>query len=260
MLPDDSLYRLKTCRNGTFLYNPNDRYIGRSLDLFGEFSQGEANLFAEILKPGDVALDIGANIGCHTVVMAKAVAPGGFVIGFEPQRLVHQLLCSNVALNGLINVVCRQNAVGREAGKITVPVLDPSKMANFGGLDLRRDWPGEPVDVLVVDNVALPQCRLIKIDVEGMETEVIEGARQTIERLRPILYVENDRQDNAEALVRLIHAMDYRLYWHCPPLFNPDNFDCNQENPFGNIVSKNLFCVPKEAKTEIKGAREIVVV
>ncbi|GAB6053231.1 hypothetical protein JCM17960_20510 [Magnetospira thiophila] len=258
MQSEDSLYRLKTCRHGRFLYNPLDKYIGRSLELFGEFSQGEADLFAEILKPGDVALDIGANIGCHTVVMAQAVGQQGFVIAFEPQRLIHQLLCANVALNGLINVVCRQNAVGREVGKITVPVLDPRQEANFGGLDLRRDWQGEPVDVLVLDNLNLPKCKLIKIDVEGMEAEVLEGARQTIARLRPILYVENDRKEKSDALIRLIHGMGYRLFWHNPPLFNPDNFDGNPDNPFTNIVSKNLFCVPKEAPGHITG-QEIFV-
>ena len=82
------------------LYNPRDMYIGRSLDLYGEFSEGEVEVFAQILREGDLALDLGANIGCHTVFMAKKVGDKGVVIAVEPQRLIFQLLSANVALNG----------------------------------------------------------------------------------------------------------------------------------------------------------------
>ncbi len=59
--------RMKQCRHGVMLYNINDMYVGRSLDLYGEFSEGEAAMLGQILRPGMVVCDIGANIGCHTV-------------------------------------------------------------------------------------------------------------------------------------------------------------------------------------------------
>lgn len=76
------------------LYNPTDTFIGRSLDLYGEFSEFESMLFTQILKPGMVAIDVGANIGCFTVPMAKRVGPNGLVVAIEPQRVIYQTLCA----------------------------------------------------------------------------------------------------------------------------------------------------------------------
>jgi hypothetical protein len=91
--------RLKACRYGTLLYNINDRYIGQALDLYGEYSEGEVVLFRRIVRPGDIVLDVGANLGAHTIFFSTAVGPRGAVLAFEPQRLVFQALCANMALN-----------------------------------------------------------------------------------------------------------------------------------------------------------------
>src|SRR5689334_17984899 len=83
--------RLKRTRHGVMLYCAQDEYIGRSLDLYGEFSIEEAKLFGRLIKPGTTVLDIGANIGVHTLCFASAVGPGGAVIAFEPQGYLHQI-------------------------------------------------------------------------------------------------------------------------------------------------------------------------
>ena len=75
------------------LYNVNDDYIGRSLDIYGEFSEGEIEAFSLLVHPGDIVLDVGANIGSHTIWFAQAVGPTGGVMAFEPQRLLFQTLC-----------------------------------------------------------------------------------------------------------------------------------------------------------------------
>lgn len=249
--------RLKRCRHGAFLYNIHDKFIGRSLDLYGEFSEGEAAMFAQILKPGMVAMDVGANIGVHTVFMAQAVGSGGAVFAFEPQRVVHQLLCANLALNSLNNVMTWHAAVGPKAGTIIVPPIRYDLEGNFGGVALGDHERGETVPVVALDALPLRSCHFIKIDVEGMEAQVLEGARQMIARLRPILYVENDRKEKSQALIEALFAMDYRLYWHNTPLFNPNNFFAKGENLFGNIVSRNMLCVPKESPTQVTNLPEI---
>ena len=67
---------LKTCRHGLMVYNRNDAYIGRSLDLYGEFSQGETELFQQVVGIGDVVIEVGANIGTHPEA-GPARRPGG---------------------------------------------------------------------------------------------------------------------------------------------------------------------------------------
>src|SRR5262245_3941932 len=93
--------RVKDCRHGRLCYLLTDSYIGRSLDIYGEYSEGEIDLFRQLLRPGDVAVDVGANIGALTIGMARLVGPSGAVLAFEPQRVIFDILAQNIRLNGL---------------------------------------------------------------------------------------------------------------------------------------------------------------
>ena len=249
---------LREWRHGLVAYNRNDQYVGRSLQVYGEYSELEAQFLAAWLRPGDVVLEAGANIGPVTVPLARAVGPGGRVLAYEPQRLVFQLLCCNLALNELGNVVARPHALGARPGTARVPVIPLSQAHNFGGVALSTDTEGgEQVPVEHVDDLGLEACRLVKVDVEGMEAEVLEGARATIGRLRPLLYLENDRAERSRALIELVQSLGYRAFWHLPPLFNPDNFAGRADNLFGNIVSANMFCVPAESQLRLAGLAEV---
>ena len=118
-------------RYGKIMYNQLDEFVGKSLRLYGEFSQGEANLFEQIVKPGHVVVEAGANIGAHTIHLAQLAGDKGQVWAFEPQRLVFQLLAGNVALNSLTNVRCLQKCLGDGGEKsLLVPVLDVNAVNN----------------------------------------------------------------------------------------------------------------------------------
>lgn len=243
--------RLKECSHGVMLYNVNDTYIGRSLSLYGEYSEGEVELFRKFIKPGHLVLDIGANIGVFTLFFAKAVEETGLVIAFEPQRLVFQSLCANIAINSLSNVICRQQAVAETPGQITVPILDQSMPNNFGGVSLGGWEEGEAVAVVTIDDLNLPRCDFMKVDVEGMEAKVLQGAQETIRRFQPVLYVENDRKEHDSAVLGQIKALGYQIHLHQPPLFRKDNFAGREENVFGDLVSGNLICLPEAASDSV---------
>jgi FkbM family methyltransferase len=242
---------LSKCRYGWMLYHTRDSYIGRSLRKYGEFSEGEVAMFRQLLSPGDIVVEAGANFGAHTVAMAQMVGSHGAVFAFEPQRLVHQVLNANVALNSLTNVTTMHAGLGAQLGRLRVPALDPALAHNFGSLSIGASQDGEPVSLATIDGLDLPSCRLIKADVEGMEWEVLAGAHDTIARLKPILYVENDRTEHSPRLITLIRSMGYRLWWHLPLLYNPENFRNDQENVFGNTVSVNMLCLPQEVAVTI---------
>jgi FkbM family methyltransferase len=252
----DSMLAVGQCRHGPMMYLRRDAYVGRSFHEYGEFSEGEVELFRSVLRPGDVALDIGANLGAHTIPIARLVGPTGFVFAFEPQRILFHILCGNVALNELINVKAFPLALAREPGQTRVMPLDYAGPNNFGGVSL-GGAQGEAVPVATLDQIGLPKARFIKIDVEGMELEVLLGAKATLARDRPILYVENDRLEKSEALVTQLLADGYRMWWHVPPLFNPSNFRNKTENVFGGIRSFNMLCVPRETPTQLEGFQEI---
>jgi FkbM family methyltransferase len=245
--------RLKNCRYGPMLYNFHDKYVGRSLDLYGEYSEAEVELFRQIVRPGDVVVEVGANLGAHTIPLAKLTGSRGAVVAFEPQRIVYQTLCANVALNSLMNVFANNAAAGTAEGTLNVPMLDPTRDQNFGGYNLSGHPDGEVVPVLRLDTLQLTSCRLLKVDVEGMELEVLHGATNLIRTFLPALYVENDREERAAELTAFITSLGYDMFAHDPPLFNSANYFNNPENVFSRIVSKNLFCVPSATSHLVKG-------
>src|SRR3954469_8060635 len=100
-MPEEGFNHLRDCRHGPMLFNINDKYIGRSLELYGEFSEPEITLLTSYLRPTDTVVEVGANVGAHTVPRAQAVSGGGEVVAFEPQRLIFQTLCANLALNSI---------------------------------------------------------------------------------------------------------------------------------------------------------------
>jgi FkbM family methyltransferase len=254
---DSREVRLKATRRGLMLFNSKDSHIGRSFDLYGEFSEGEVKIFQQLVRPGTVVLDIGANIGAHTLYLSAAVGPRGRVIAYEPQRVIHQMLCANLALNSITNVQALHAGAGRERGITRAPVLDYSTHNNFGRVSLGADGASEPVDVIPVDALGLERCHFMKIDVEGMEGEVLAGASSTIARFRPQLYVENDRREKSAALIEQLFSLNYELFWHTPLLFRPDNFFRQQTNVFGNYASLNMLCLPREGRNNVSGLRAV---
>ena len=148
----------------------------------------------------------------------------------------------------------RLRRAGRFAG---IGAIDYAKRDNFGGVSLGRDGK-TTVSVRRLDAVLdYPSLRMIKIDVEGMEIEVLRGAERIIEKHKPSLYVENDRTQLSEALISLLFKLGYRLWWHMPRLFNPDNFFGNNENRYSRIASFNMIGLHRSAKSAIRGFQEI---
>ena len=233
----------KKTEDGTVLYNPNDTYVGKSIKLYGRYQLEEIKVFDRYVQEGDTVLDIGANIGTHTLWFANKVGESGFVMAFEPQRLIFQTLCANMALNSIKHVDCKQLGVGYSKRLVTVPVLDPLKENNFGGLSIDGHSEGEPVAICRVDDIGLSRCDFIKMDVEGMEPEALQGAMNTIVKCRPVLYIELDREENIHFLQIFLEELRYKADLHNPPLYSPDY---KGDNEFGEAVSKNVLAIPQK--------------
>jgi FkbM family methyltransferase len=251
-------HQLVEARYGRMIVNRHDVYVGRSFLTYGEFSEGEVHFLRALVGPGMAVVEAGANYGAHTIPLAQMVGRGGTVLAIEPQRLAYQALCGNTALNSLAQVKTIQAAVGAAMGQIVVPALDPDVPNNIGGLALGSHEHGERVPQITVDSLDVPRLDLLKADVEGMEPEVLIGAVATLRRHRPLLYLESDRDDRRAELLTLLRAHRYDAYWHCPPLYNPDNYAGCVDNVFGDIVSLNLLCVPREKTLPITGTMEQV--
>ncbi|WP_334164906.1 FkbM family methyltransferase [Phenylobacterium sp.] len=134
-MTEPALKSLQT-RHGPMLAFRGDRFITACLEAYGEFSYAEWLLLEQMAKPGLPVVEAGANIGLHTVPLARRCAPAT-LYAFEPQQRVFQALCANLALNDLGNVVALPDACGAEPGWASMPPVDYLREPNVGG----AAWP-----------------------------------------------------------------------------------------------------------------------
>lgn len=253
---------LMRCKHGHFFFPAHDSIVGRSLQDYGEYSEHEVELFNQILRPGDVALDLGANLGALTIPMGRRVGPTGRVWAFEPQPAMARILAANCIIN-TINVKVMMLAAGDTKTQVSIPDFeDYNHVYNYGRVEVGE--PGfskyvmvsqEPLDELDIDE----PVRFMKVDVEGSELRVLRGAKTLIETNKPIMFVENDRLEHVDELIHYVRDIGYTLYWHIAPLYNADNFRKNPENIFGGQASFNMLCAPQAGPNtmEVSGLHEV---
>lgn len=146
------------------------------------------------LPPNCVFVDAGANIGLVCIPVAQAIRKkNGSVHAFEVQRMMFNALCGSVALNDLENLHVHHQGLGSAKTLLKVPRLDYGVPQDFGMLSLVSQTgfsAYENVELVAIDDMKLPRLDFLKIDVEGMEIDVLKGARRTIEAHLPWGWIE----------------------------------------------------------------------
>ncbi|MBT8595639.1 FkbM family methyltransferase [Polynucleobacter paneuropaeus] len=170
---------------------------------------------ANILPANAVAIDAGANIGFVTIPLSNWIREkNGVVHAFEVQRMLFYALCGTVALNDISNVVVHNKGLGSAPAILKVPTQNYGVAQDFGTVSLRYQdqiQEHESVEIIKIDDLNLERLDFLKIDVEGMELEVLAGARQTIEKYRPWCWIEYWMVDK-ELLKQVFMDLDYELY------------------------------------------------
>jgi len=198
----------------------------------GAYNKAEIELTSNLLQlrrtyfgDGVVAVDCGANIGVHTIEWAKKTSGWGSIVAIEAQERIFYALAGNIAINNCFNAIAVFAAVSADRGSMRVPRLDYLKPASFGSLELKKrdggEFIGQPIDysaenttevpTVSVDSLGLKRVDLIKIDVEGMELEVLDGAEHAIRDHHPILFVEMLKVDADKLRLRL-EQIDYQIF------------------------------------------------
>ena len=172
-----------------------------------------------------VVLDIGANLGSYTVPVAKA-HPHLTFMSFEPQRLIYLQLCTNIFLNRLDNVVPYQYALSDAEWQENLVLPDYEQETNIGAFsvdpsvrainyEVRTEGKTEAITATLLDRFMLNNIRLIKIDVEGHELEVLRGAHHTlIENNYPPIIFESwtwKFQDKRTELFNYLKDLGYEI-------------------------------------------------
>ncbi len=171
-------------------------FLQAHLYLYGSYELPSVRFIRRVVKPGDVVVDVGAQIGYITLAMAT-LAPGKVTVhAFEPEPLNIQRLRHNIALNPGVDVRVVEKAVSDSNGAIRLYLSKDHNAGTHstisGGTNVSDDYveiPAVTLDTYVRDQ-NITALRLVKIDVEGGEYEVIKGAHETLASLRPIVLME----------------------------------------------------------------------
>lgn len=195
--------------------------------FFREDVAGEKFLM-DLSFEGKTVYDIGAHIGIYTLFFARAVGLTGTVIAFEPNPDNYYELIENIKINNFQNVVVKRIAVGSDRGEaiLWTPVLHTSKgsiceenkqqmLSNYKKIK-RFKVEVNSIDYLVERNYKKPD--FIKIDVEGAEIDVLQGAKRTLRLYKPKLFIEihgsdlRKWSDNARTIINFLTDMGYTIY------------------------------------------------
>jgi len=227
--------------HGSLIVNRNDYHLtdgkngyGVGFQLFNAsyFDPEEVNIVLTLLRirkeffgDGVIAIDCGANIGVHTIEWAKQMYGWGSVIAFEAQERIYYALAGNIAINNCFNASAYHAAVGAQLGTMNIPEPDYNSPSSFGSLELREgefnEFIGQSIDyseeksknirVITIDSFNFLRLDFIKIDVEGMELEVLEGAMRSINKYKPQMLIEYIKTDNKK-LIGLLSDIGYKMF------------------------------------------------
>lgn len=251
-------------RNGIRWHLDLDEGIDFSIYLLGAFERSTVNAYRKFLSPGGIALDIGANIGAHTLPMAQAVGPDGRVFAFEPTQYAFSKLSRNVSLNPELGsrVHIEQMMLSDQDNLLPSPALYSSwnlvatqhsrhpkhcgQLMDTAGASVRR------LDTYT-DQLKLARIDFIKIDVDGNECAVLKGAQRILARYRPKILMEfmpyglEENGHSLKELMDLLKSAGYGIF-SVPRLFPlPENSKV-LNNMISDGSSINVLCLPNGSR------------
>jgi len=208
-------------RYGDMFYFAEDPTIGRSLELYGEYCHNEVEIVKQLANPNGVLVDVGANIGTHTIGLAPHVAR---VLCFEPDPEIHKLLVQNIAISKHKNITAVPLALSDMQSQVGTQFDYGKTMTTSTG-----NIHATPLDMID----GLPSIDFIKIDVEGSELKVLNGMRQTIATSKPNMLIEMQDVTTYADTFELLQGFDYYIYWFTVATYNISNHKQNKEDVFG---------------------------
>ena len=210
------LIACRTKDSQTILVNPNDEYISRSIMMMGEWEPHIRTILSKFVKPGMHVMDIGANIGTHTLLISKLVGDEGKVYAFEPCKLNHDILFQNLVINKCKNTVLYKYGLGEKKSEMYIESrwTQSQKKDNYGAVTLQQSSTSledECISILSLDDLELEKLDFIKIDAEGMEDKILLGGKQTLTKCKPVFIIEIHSQD-VPRVKQLVENLNYKLH------------------------------------------------
>lgn len=231
----------------TMFLDPNDDL---SLSINGEFEPMETSIVKKMVKKGDYVIDIGANIGYYTLIMAKLVGETGKVFAFEPDPNNFELLKKNVEYNGYKNVVLFNQAVSNENGTLKLYYTQNGSISRtFDAGDGRQTMD---IQAVRLDDVIKEKIDFIKIDIEGFEIMAMKGAYNILNTYHPTVISEFTPRDiaklgfKAKDYLRMYELLGYDIYdadEEASKVESIEPDDLIAKYPEDGILHTNIVCI-----------------
>lgn len=189
-------------RNDGLKFDADTRQVIDWAQLFlGEYEAHLRPIFQTFLTSGAVAVDVGANVGAHTLTLAELVGKDGRIFAFEPNPAIRRRLERNLELNHFTQVTVHDCALGDTEGSMSlrVPAAGSDEASNPGLASLvALDTPHDLVEVAVcrLDDLldgSIERLDLLKVDVQGFEMSVFRGMTDVLQRFRPVIVFEYEK-------------------------------------------------------------------
>lgn len=205
----------KSTEGGQMLLNPNDQYISQTLINTGKWEEYLYPVFKQYIHEGDCVLDLGANVGCHSLLFSRLAGENGSVHCFEPFPDLYFQLSHNLLINRCYNTTTYCQGLSNESSTTYVGKIDLTVRNNFGAGKIYEGKPdmtdihGLKIDIITIDSLNLTP-NFIKIDVEDMEDKVLLGSKETIQKYKPTILVEI-HQDDLPKVTKVLDSLDYNI-------------------------------------------------
>lgn len=199
------------------ILKPENGYLDAFIYAYGLYEPGIIATFEKYIHEGDTCIDVGANIGHHSIVMSQLVGQNGRVFAYEPIPAMRAQMQESLTLNEITNVSIISDALSDAPGTLSLHVNE----TNVAGSSFvnAKDGGDISVNVRTLDSFAYPTLSFIKIDVEGFEYNVLLGAEGTITRCKPTILLEYSPEyyakydgSHSEKIVSFLFEKGYILF------------------------------------------------
>jgi len=201
---------------------------------WNKYFSDEKNKIRQYLKNGDVPIDVGANIGLFSLILSDLVGDSGQVFSFEPIPMLHKKLINNINLNKLNNIETIESGIGDKDSEIEI-FLNPEQSGLSSAIAKPSgNYIPQKIKLISLDKFFMnrnEKISFIKIDTEGYEPQVLLGAKELIERHKPVIYIElgGDHQKTSVEALKILKEYNYSC--------EAENIDLTKADAGNNFIA-----------------------
>ena len=228
-------------RVGILEYFPDDAPIGASIGWYGEWLQPQLDLLKGMIHPGSTLIEVGSGIGVHAVFLGSATGATGHLLIYESRPPMQRVLRQNLVANRVAQVTIMRRRLGRRSK------VNSREDGERSPSDAAAPAPSDDIATETLDDLRLERLDWLKINDGVAALDILEGAAESLWRLRPSLFISVAERSLLDRLANALREFGYRCWRHETALFSQANFNRREDDLFAGRTAVALLAIPEEA-------------